>query len=60
MSFIRLAWVNLNRLRTDVGRFRSSLHKWGLASSTTCRFSADDQAADYVFLYNNIHPAQPG
>ena len=29
----RRSWVRLNRLGTGVGRFRSSLYKWGMASS---------------------------
>ena len=36
MSLTRTAWVKLNRLRTVVGRFGSSMHKWGLASSAKC------------------------
>ena len=36
MSLTRTAWVKLNRLRTGVGRFGSSMHKWSLASSAKC------------------------
>ena len=36
MSLTRTAWVNLNRLSTGVGRFGSSMHKWGLVSSAKC------------------------
>ena len=33
MTVPRRTWVRLNRLRTGVGRFRSCLYKWGMASS---------------------------
>ena len=39
MGLPRAAWVKLNRLRTDVGRFHSSMHKWGLAPSPNCECS---------------------
>ena len=29
----RLAWITLNRLRTHIGRFRKTLHKWGLSGN---------------------------
>ena len=33
MGLPRAAWVKPKRLRTGVGRFHSSMHKWGLAPS---------------------------
>ena len=36
MGLPRAAWVKLKRLRTGVGRFHSSMHKWGLAPSPNC------------------------
>ena len=48
MSLTRTAWVKLNRLRTGVGRFGSSMHKWGLASSTKCVCGASEQTADHI------------
>ena len=57
MSLTGTAWVKLNRLRTGVGRFVSSMHKWGLASSGNCECGASEQTADHVILTSPIHRA---
>ena len=48
MGLPRAAWVKLNRLRTGVGRFHSSMHKWGLAPSRNCECGASEQTPDHV------------
>ena len=48
MGLPRAAWVKLNRLRTGVGRFHSSMHKWSLAPSPNCECGAFEQTADHV------------
>jgi len=45
----------LNRLRTGVGRFRSCLYKWGMASSVTCECGGDEQIVARVVLQCPIH-----
>ena len=60
MSLSRAACVRLNRLRTGVGRFHSSMHKWGLAPSPNCECGASEQAADHVLTAYPIHRAQHG
>ena len=42
MGLTRAAWVKLNRLRTGVGQFYSSMHKWGLALSPNCKCGASE------------------
>ena len=60
MSLTRIAWVKLNRLRTDVGRFASSMHKWGLASSAKCECGASEQTADHIILTCPTHRGPQG
>ena len=55
MGLPRAAWVKLNRLRTGVGRFHSSMHKWGLAPSRNCECGASEQTADHVLTACPIH-----
>ena len=56
----KAAWVKLNRLRTGVGRFHSSMHKWGLAPSPNCECGASEQTADHVLTMCPIHRAPHG
>ena len=60
MGLPRAAWVKLNRLRTGVGRFHSSMHKWGLAPSPNCECGASEQTADHVLTMCPIHWAPHG
>ena len=60
MGLPRVAWVKLNRLRTGVGRFHSSMHKWGLAPSPNCECGASEQTANHVLTACPIHRAPHG
>ena len=55
MSLPRTSWVRLNRLRTGVGRFYSSMYKWDLAPSPNCECGATEQTADHVISSCLIH-----
>ena len=57
MGLPRAAWVKLNCLRTGVGRFHSSMHKWGLAPSPNCECDASEQTVDHVLTACPIHRA---
>ena len=48
LSLLQTAWVKLNRLRTGVGQFPLSMHKWGLALSPYCTCGAPEQTTDEV------------
>ena len=60
MGLPRAAWVKLNRLRTGVGRFHSSMHKWGLVSSPNCECGTSEQTADHVLTACLIHRTPHG
>ena len=60
MSLPRAAWVKLNRLRTGIGLFHSSMHKWGLVPSPNCECGASEQTADHVLAAYPIHRAPHG
>ena len=60
MGLPRAAWVKLNRLRTGVGQFHSSIHEWGLALSPNCECGASEQTADHVLTACLIHRAPHG
>ena len=55
----RRFWVRLNHLQALVGRSRSSLFYWEMASSGTCDCSAKNQTAeqkiDHCLLYSPPH-----
>ena len=60
MGLPRAVWVKLNRLRTGVGQFHSSMHKWGFAPSPNCECGASEQTADHVLTACPIHRAPHG
>ena len=60
MGLPQAAWVKLNCLWTGVGRFHSSMHKWGLTPSPNCKCGASEQTADHVLTTCPIHQAPYG
>ena len=48
MFLPRPSWVKLNRLRTGVGLFRSTMHKWGMTAKATCECGAEEQTPDHI------------
>ena len=60
MSLPRTSWVRLNRLRTGVGLFHSSMYKWALVPSPNCKCGATEQTADRVISSSLIHHVPRG
>ena len=60
MGLPRTSWVKLNRLRTGVGRFHSSMYKWGAAPSPNCECGASEQTADHIISTCPLHRATKG
>ena len=60
MGLPRTSWVKLNRLRTGVGRFHSSMYKWGAAPSPNCECGASEQTADHIISTCPLHRAPKG
>ena len=55
MGLPRPAWVRLNRLWTAIGLFRSSMHKWDMASTASCKCGAEEQTADHIITFCLIY-----
>ena len=60
MSLPRTSCVRLNRLRSSVERFHSSMYKWSLAPSPNCECVATEQTADHVISSCLIHHVSKG
>ena len=60
MGLPRTSWVKLNRLRTGVRRFHSSMYKWGAAPSPNCECGASEQTADHIISTCPLHRAPKG
>ena len=60
MGLPRPAWVRLNHLCTGVGRFQSSMHKWGLSPTSICECGTLDQTASHLILECSLHGASRG
>lgn len=56
----RKQWSTLNRLRTGVGRFGSTMKKWGLKETGHCECGHPDQTADHVINHCPKHRPPTG
>ena len=57
MGLPRPNWVRLNRLRTGVERFQSSLHKMELAPTSICECGTLHQTAFHLMLECSLYRA---
>ena len=60
MSLPRTSWVRLNRMRTGIERFHSSMYKWGLAPSPICECGDTEQTSDHIIFSCLIHHVPRG
>ena len=56
----RQAWVKLNRLRTEVGRFNADMWRWGLSKSPACDCGADQQTANHIITECHLYRSPNG
>ena len=56
MGFLKTFWVKLNRLRTGIERFHSSMYKWGVAPSPNCECGASEQTANHIISNHYMPP----
>jgi len=49
------SWVRLNRLRTGVGLFRSTIHKRGLVPSANYKCGTEEQTADHILASCSLY-----
>ena len=52
--------IRLDRLHTGVGRFRTCLYKWAMASSAACECGTEEQTVDHLVLQCAIHRSPHG
>jgi len=62
MTLPRIAWFRLERLGTDVGRFRSCLYRWVIVASAACELAQKNKPSTMlsVVLQCPIHRPSHG
>ena len=58
----RKHWATPNRVRTGVGRYRSSMKKWGLIDTAACECGEPEQKAEHITNRCALHrpPSEAG